>query len=408
MKLSDGLRAKRAQLLDEMDKLNDAAHDEARAMTADEAQRFRQLREEIKAIDAKLDAQVTAEELRRNGNSGQRVAVDTDGRRHPILRTADRLADRYRSASNEPLPLAGIVRAMVTGRADSPAVERALATTPNTAGGFAVPTELSAQFLDLARSASVCVQAGAGTIPMSTSTLRIASIEADPAPAFKAENAAFPVSDMIFGGLDLTARTIGVVVKSSMELLADSELANEMLLQSLTAQMGLAMDLALLKADGVAPNPRGILTNPGIGNIAAVGTLDDYDSYLDAMALIETANLVPRSVINSPNNNNALRKLVSGIAGDKTKLAAPADYVALQRLMTTSMPDANALVGDFSWSAFAMRESITIEASRDAGDATGSALINGQVWVRAYARLDAAVLRPKAFAKLSGITQPSP
>lgn len=133
------------------------------------------------------------------------------------------------------------------------------------------------------------------------------------------------------------------------------------------------------------------------------GALTDYDDYLDAMALIEGSNLTPRTVINNPANNNTLRKLVTGIAGDKTKLTAPADYAALQRLMTTSMPAANALVGDFTWAAFAMREGITIEASRVAGDASGSAMVNGQVWVRAYARLDAAVLRPKAFAMLSGI-----
>ncbi len=167
--------------------------------------------------------------------------------------------------------------------------------------------------------------------------------------------------------------------------------------------MGLAMDIALLKGDGVAPNPRGILATVGIGDVPAVGALVDYDAYLDAMALVEGANLTPRSVINHPANVNTLRKLATGLTGDITKAPPPPDYLALQRLMTTSMPAANALVGDFQWAALGLREGITIEASRVAGDGTGSAMVNGQVWVRAYARMDAAVLRPKAFAKLSGI-----
>ena len=403
MRLSDALKQRKAELLDKMEALSEAAADANRLFDAAEAKEWDSLQAEVKGLDQQLERQLASEALRRGGSGGPRAVIDPDGTRHPILWAKDRLTDRYRSAGGEPLPLAGIIRAMVTGRADTPSVERALATTPLTSGGYAVPAELSAQYLDLARAASVCVQAGCGTLEMSSATLRVASIEADPQPLFKAENAAFPISDMIFGGLDLTARTIGVVVKSSMELLADSELANQMLMQSLTQQMGLAMDLALLKGDGVAPNPRGILANPSIGDVPAVGALADYDAYLDAMALVEAANLTPRSVINHPANVNTLRKLATGLTGDITKAPPPPDYLALQRLMTTSMPAANALVGDFQWAALALREGITIEASRVAGDATGSAMVNGQVWVRAYARMDAAVLRPKAFAKLSGI-----
>ncbi len=403
MRLSDGLKSKRADLLDRMQALSEKAANENRLFDATEAAEWDKLTVEADETGRQVERQTASEALRRGDGGGPRAVIDPDGTRHPILWAKDKLTDRYRASGGEPLPLAGIVRAMVTGRADTPAVERALATTPLTSGGYAVPAELSAQYLDLARAASVCVQAGCGTLEMSSSTLRIARIDADPEPLFKAENAAFPISDMIFGGLDLTARTIGVVVKSSMELLADSDLANQMLMQSLTAQMGLAMDIALLKGDGVAPNPRGILATVGIGDVPAVGALVDYDAYLDAMALVEGANLTPRSVINHPANVNTLRKLATGLTGDITKAPPPPDYLALQRLMTTSMPAANALVGDFQWAALGLREGITIEASRVAGDGTGSAMVNGQVWVRAYARMDAAVLRPKAFAKLSGI-----
>jgi HK97 family phage major capsid protein len=76
----------------------------------------------------------------------------------------------------------------------------------------------------------------------------------------------------------------------------------------------------------------------------------------------------------------------------------------LQRLITTSMPDTSAIVGDFAQAVFGMREGITIEATR-VGD---TALKNAQVLIRGYARLDIGILRPKAFTRLVGITQPAP
>ena len=76
-------------------------------------------------------------------------------------------------------------------------------------------------------------------------------------------------------------------------------------------------------------NPRGILSDPNVNAIAAVGTPGDYDKWLDAINLIEVANLDPNAVVDHPNTVNLLRKLTIGIAGDKSKLEPPARYAAL-------------------------------------------------------------------------------
>ena len=103
-----------------------------------------------------------------------------------------------------------------------------------------------------------------------------------------------------------------------------------------------------------------------------------------------------------------MRKLTTGIGStdgtttfsDKTKLAAPADYVALQRFVTTSMPDTSAIVGQFDQAVFGMREGLTIEATRTGGDGT---FRNVQVAIRGIMRLDCGILRSRAFTRLLGI-----
>jgi HK97 family phage major capsid protein len=139
---------------------------------------------------------------------------------------------------------------------------------------------------------------------------------------------------------------------------------------------------------------------PNVNQILTVGGLVDFDKYLDGMQLIEATNLTPNAVVNSPKNNNTLRKLTSGIAGDKSKLAAPEEYLALQRFVTTSMPDTSAIIGDFTNALFGMRESVVIEATR-VGE---NALKNVQILIRGYMRLDTGLTRAKAFTRLMGIT----
>jgi HK97 family phage major capsid protein len=85
---------------------------------------------------------------------------------------------------------------------------------------------------------------------------------------------------------------------------------------------------------------------------------------------------------------------------DKSQLDAPDEYVALQRLVTTSMPDTSAIVGDFSQGVFGMREGLTIEATRYGGTDTFK---NVQIAIRGYMRLDVGILRPKGFTRLLGI-----
>jgi HK97 family phage major capsid protein len=61
-------------------------------------------------------------------------------------------------------------------------------------------------------------------------------------------------------------------------------------------------------------------------------------------------------------------------------------------------------VGDFSNLLFGIRQDITIEASKSGGSASGEDVYaQMQVAIRAYLRMDIAIIRPNHFCKIEGI-----
>lgn len=405
MRLSDSLKARRADLLDRLEKLSETAAHENRVFTAAEAAAWDATQKEIRDTDAQLERQLAAEQMRRDGKSGQRVAVDDQGHRHAILRSSDKLAERFPRREGQPLNIARAIKGVITGNwNDADTERRAMAEGTLSAGGYTVPSELAAQWIDMARAKSVSIAAGAGTIPMGMATLRIAEIVGDVAPAFRPENTALPENDVVFGALDLKARLIGVVCRASLELISDSPMANEMIVTSITGALGVAMDAAMLAGDGLVDathdNPRGILNWPGVNAIAAVGAPTNYDKWLDAIHRIELANLSPAAVVDHPDTVNVLRQLKTGLTGDETSLVPPPRYAALSPFVTTGLAAGNSIVGDFTNALFGMREEVTIEATRVGSDALSKA----QVLIRGYMRLDTGLTRAKAFTKLTGIT----
>ena len=111
----------------------------------------------------------------------------------------------------------------------------------------------------------------------------------------------------------------------------------------------------------------------------------------------------------NPTVKNTLAKIKTGITSDLTKLEPPADYVALRKLVSTQLPIdevqgnssdcSTAFIGDFSNMAIALRQNITIEASRQSSDV----FTKNQVHVRAIMRADIAILRGDHFGRLIGI-----
>jgi HK97 family phage major capsid protein len=412
MRYSDKLKQAREAAVNRMTGLNETAGKEGRAFTEAEQRSWDDSKAEVAGLDAQIKSAMDREDFERNSRGGAPVLLNERGEPLTVLRGGpqmDRLADRHKGSMAADLAAefspGALIRGVATGRWDGRGLlQKTMNEGTGAAGQFTVPAEMSASWLDLARARSVCSAAGAIVVPMGSQTLRIAGLASDVQPAFRAELTDFPTSNNTFRALDLRARSIGVISEMSIELLADSPNASQMVETSMLAAMGLAFDQALLSGDGdvVSPkdNPLGVMNWPGIGATATVGKPTDYSPWTAAMLGIANLNHNPATVIDCPNTSYFLAGLATGITGDKTPLKAPAPYEAMGKQVTTGMASGSSLVGDFTNSGWGMREGITIEATR----LSDTALTKGMVRIRCMARLDTFVTYAAAFHKLTGIT----
>jgi HK97 family phage major capsid protein len=297
----------------------------------------------------------------------------------------------------ETIGLHRYLRGLVTGdwRGVSDAAMKAMSL--GGAGVYTVPEPLSAQLIDLARDASVLGQSGMVTYPMTASTLKIPRLTADPTAIWHAENFNESASDATFDNVTLTAKTVMAFVQMSVELAEDAPIADDAVSNALGKALGRAIDKAGLIGAG-GDEPAGIYGQVPSNNVG--GPFLDYNDLSKAVQIVRTANEEPTTLIWSAKTAGDVDRFVDQ---NDQPLRPPPSVEGLTKLLTNGIGDDVAIVGDFSKLAFGVRTSLRIEASRDAGDGTSGAFSALQVWIRAYARCDFAVLRPAAFLAIEGL-----
>jgi HK97 family phage major capsid protein len=270
------LRQRRADTWAEMQAIA-AALDE-RALTQQERDRWDALEKELKDLSGSIDIAERQPELRdrfgKNGptpvdmtraQTGPREWRSSDGRVVPVLGPEHRIASLAGGSEvGAELTLSRYVRGVVTG--DWKGVDpeaRAMAVGTGAAGGFLVPTPLSSRVIDKARNLAAVLRAGAQTVPMESNQLKIARVAGDPTAGWKSENAAATASDMTLEEVAFTSRTLMAFVKSSVELIEDSEPGIEDVIENALAQaLALELDRAALRGSGTPPEPRASATRP--------------------------------------------------------------------------------------------------------------------------------------------------
>ncbi|APZ90536.1 phage major capsid protein [Fuerstiella marisgermanici] len=310
--------------------------------------------------------------------------------------------------------LGAAIHGMLTGQ---PMASQAGST--DSAGGYILNGDLSSQVIDLARSASVCMRAGAVTMPMTTSELRIARVASDATSYWRPETAAVTSSTMTFEAVNLRAKTLACIVPVSIEMLEDASNAASVIESALAASMAQKLDAAGLVGTGAASEPLGIRNHSGINTIASVGTPADYNDISLAVGDIMAANYAGQvdglSWISSPRTDDTY----DGLQDTTNQPLMPTPRVAkLKRFSTTALPEdegggsdeAVSIVGDFSQLVFGMRTRSVNIRILEAGTATDD---SGDTWNAAsqllkhivcYVRADVALLRPTWFTVLTGIT----
>ena len=209
---------------------------------------------------------------------------------------------------------------------------KALATTPDASGGFTVPKPLAIEFVDRLRAAMVLTRAGARTIPMASKTLALARVATDPTVGWHIQNAAITASDPTLEAVTLNAHTIVGVTKLSIELAADSANIEQLLSQTLSAAVAVAIDTAGLTGNGAATSPisnspTGVASFTNRNTVTGIGAPTNWDWAINGCREMMVDNVgLDRigGIVMHPFLWSKMSKLKTGISSDQSPLPSAA------------------------------------------------------------------------------------
>lgn len=285
----------------------------------------------------------------------------------------------------------------------------------DTLGGYLVPGPLADQVIDLARNQTRVMQAGAGTIPMDSQNLTLATVENDPSAFWKEENALTSESEMTFGALHLSAKTLVCMIRVSLELVQDAPNLSSILQTAMASALALELDKAALMGAKNGSAQNWILGLNGTVGVQEIDlgpnglSLSNYTNFSRAWQKIQEANGPEAgiAIINSPRTAGDIDRFADL---DGNPLASPESWSKMDKFTTNQVPidlahgtannTSTAFIGDFSQLIFGIR---TNQLSLQFSEQAGEAFERLQVLVRVYLRADIALMRPNHFVTITGI-----
>lgn len=356
--------------------------------------------------------------------------VTSAGRKIRALLPTERMTQPVEDTEeSEPVDVGNCLRSMIVGRQDAlnDAERRVMSGVTNTGGGMLLPSGLSSQVLDLARSATVCLKAGALTLPMDVSELTLVRQIGDPTAHWRAETVAVTSSDVTFDAVFLRPRTLAAIVPMSIELLEDATNASQIVRNALQQAMAVAIDQAALLGTGTGEaRPTGLKFTTSVNSQTGCGTPTNSSAYAKLIAgvgQILTANF-PGAVSELAliQNPREIKNFAALVDSTYQPLNEPRMIADLQHLSTTSLPiiengdaetggaESTSIIGHFPSMVLGMRNSGVNIRVLESGSVVDS---SGTTWnaasqlmklIVAYIRCDVAILRPSWFTKLTGWT----
>ncbi|HET9741753.1 MAG TPA: phage major capsid protein [Terriglobales bacterium] len=342
------------------------------------------------------------------GGGGVETWKDSKGNLVPVLTNKQSYA-RVAGAEPKGFGFGEFIKSLVMP-SGNPEIQASLSESGGIASGdVTVPTFLMGELIDLMRAKTVCIRAGAVTVPLHTENTDIVRISADPLPAWRSESSAIAVADPTFERVRFTPQSLAVLVKISYELLQDTVNLNQAISECFAGAFAVELDRVGLFGTGVLPQPHGISGTTNVGSVD-MGTngaaLTNYDPFVSAISALLTANAeMPTAAIMAPRTLTDIAKL-------KDTLGQPMrrpDLIAnLPFLATTSVPvnqthgtsnaASESVVGDFTQLMFGIRTVLHIQVLKEAFIPS-----NGQIAFFADLRADVQLRHPQSFCEVVGI-----
>lgn len=296
-------------------------------------------------------------------------------------------------------------RAMVTG-GSTEAERRALAEGSDSSGGFSVPEVLSANLIDLMRSRTVAINAGARTVPLASDKNHIAKLATDPVPAWRAENAIVNESDPTFTRVTFEPKSLAVLVRVSRELLEDSLNIETELPRILAAAMARELDRVIFVGSGSLSEPSGLDVIGGVLSLPHNAAITNYGPLVTARRNLMRENIEGVSAyVMHPDVEAEFGGLVD-TTGQPLRHPPILDRPKPLAMLTTTMLPTNLGVGgneatiycgDFTQLVIGMRSDIRVEVLKE------RFADNMQYGFLCHARYDAVPIHPQAFCRITGI-----
>lgn len=339
--------------------------------------------ERIKQLDARHDSLEAA--LNRQGiigpsqeeSTGQlplgRFSTTVKGQKIQVLAKGDRLAASYPRHPENDWSVADFVRGSMGLDVKDSVLERGVAT---------VPTNVSAEIIDLIRAKARVIQAGALTIPIEGPS-NLCRIDGEPTVHQHTEGQE-DISESIpsLSPVEVNPKGLVALIPLSMELVSDSPNLDAALNIAIAGAFAGKLDtlaLATLLADANIPDSvAGQATNTWAGIMAGVGSMMGLDMDVPTALICNPADYISRAGELSDTGGNWL--------------GAPPILANMLDLPTTTMTAGYALLGDFAKGVgVAVRQELRLEVVRWAKSTTASHLLV------AHARMQAYTLQPNAL-----------
>lgn len=300
---------------------------------------------------------------------------------------------------NEPeLSLGKIVKGAILGDWNGADQERTIYNANTTTAGVLVPDSLSATIIEAVRNESALTRAGALTVPMATSMVTIGKEVEVPTAHFKNAYDPITASNVSFEGIELKAKTITAMVNLDQETLQDAQNIESLIASSLAKSLALAIDMAGLKGDGIAPNPLGLESVTGLAKTVLVAPITNTVAVSKAVQSIKEKNFNPETIIYSATTEGIIDRLANAVTGDPIKHFE--SYNALRKVVSNQVTD-EILVGDFKHLLMGIYKNITLEFSTTDKDSWN----NYGASFRVVARVDFATTNKDAFVMIDGVTE---
>ncbi|MEI8375357.1 MAG: phage major capsid protein [Planctomycetota bacterium] len=435
-RLLQRLREERGQVSTKQEALLNLAIKEKRGLTSEEKTTEAVLSSEYELRTAEIDrmqaacnheiASILAAEDTTDGEPGMSFKDMRSGREIRALRPNESFERSMRAGSDladsdEVMSVGRCIAAAVLNRPEllSSFEKRAMMGAVDAGGGYLLNPVLSGSVIDLARSASVCLRAGAQTIPMDSGELRIAKLATDPVGYWRAEGVKVTASAPTLSQAVLRPLTLAAIIPLSIEVLQDAVNVEAVVTGALQRSLGLALDQAALLGKGSSSEPCGIVNFPGVNAVTSCGApahgcVKAREAVLDILTANYPGRLEDLAWIQHPRTANSYDALADTLY---QPLKASPWVAAPQRFMTTSLPinggggsnESTDIIGDFSQLLIGIRQQVNIRvldsgSVTDADGASWSAESQLMKLVVAYMRADTVLLRPTWFSTISGIT----